>query len=140
MNHAYALSLANLQWPALVRLIDRFRIQRLIDVRSVDDAQKRFSRASLESAYGSGYEQWGSLSPFQSFEREIVRGELKKLVDSAGAARMCLLHNGARCHLTELMGGFGWRTLSIAADGRLTEESPRERRGAPRPATVFARP
>jgi hypothetical protein len=134
MKTVYMVSLGGLSWLELVALLGRHQVDRVIDVRALGDTTTgRYTRRTLERGLRGMYETWTNLSPFQVFERELVRAELKPLLESADGQRLCFLHTVEQFHLVKLLQEAGWNALQIHADGRVTEApaaTPRRTAGA----------
>jgi hypothetical protein len=120
MKTVFTLSVGSFSWQQFIAVIEKHRVSRLIDVRPISETQRgRFSRDVLTQAMPDIFESWGNLSPYESFEQQAVRAELKALLSTSFGARIALL-NGS--HLVTLARELGWHCFTISADGRLTED------------------
>jgi hypothetical protein len=92
-------------WSDFAAVLDRHRVNRLIDTRA-------------DGAIGGGFsvESWANLSRFERWEEQVVRADLKKLLDEAGDARLALLDGG---HLVRLVNELGGHCFRIEQDGKL---------------------
>jgi len=115
---------ASLPWRQFVALLERHRITRLIDVRSIPESRRGpFNQAVLGTGMPDLWEPRPDLCPFESWELPQVRRELKELLNTSCGARLCFLCAPAEFHLTPLVRGLGWRVFRIAGDGHLVEDA-----------------
>jgi hypothetical protein len=103
MKTVFVVTPGGIGWTGLVGLLEKHRIDRLID-------------AGPEMRAGFTFESHANLSPFLRWEEQVVRRDLKELLDRADGARLAFIGGG---HLVRLVNELGGHCFRIEPDGRL---------------------
>jgi hypothetical protein len=123
MRTVFTLNLAGLDWQRFVALVERHKLDRLVDIRAIGDARHgRFCHAILERGLPALYERWANLSPCEAFEQNTVRRDLRELLNTSDGARICFLYTQDGFHLTPLCRRLGWHVFRISHSGQLVTD------------------
>jgi uncharacterized protein (DUF488 family) len=129
MKSVYMVGHGDLAWADFTTLMEHYRIERLIDIRTIAESSiPHFNHGALARTLPGVYSHWANLGGFKRFETPSVRRALKGALDAAAGVRVCMMCSEAdwrTCHrhtqLAPILIDMGWRVFQLTA-GTIDED------------------